>query len=367
MTKIGIIGGGQLGRMLALAGYPLGLEFCCMDPQENCSGGQVMPLIQGNYDDEVALKSIAEQCDILTYEFENIPVETVKFLKKYRPTYPGESVLAVAQDRGEEKSTMRRLKIPTVDFHLVNSFEDLKNGIQQLGLPAILKTCRMGYDGKGQWKMESFEQAEELWPTLPKVPMILEAFCPFEREVSLITAASRTGKRAYYPLIENHHEQGILSWSQFPAAQLTKDLQKQAEDYANRLIEDLNYVGVFTIEFFVKEGQLLVNEIAPRVHNSGHLTIEGSVCSQFENHLRAILGWPLGETSARGHNLMLNLIGDFPDKEKLLKVTGLHLHDYGKTPRSKRKLGHLTICFEDEKTLEGKKQTVLELISKNLY
>ncbi len=364
MTKIGIIGGGQLGRMLALAGYPMGLKFCCLDPQTGCSGGQVMPWIPGNYDDEAALKKIAQQCDVLTYEFENIPVKTVKFLQKHRSVFPGESVLEVAQDRGQEKSALRKLEIPTVDFHLVNDndLEALKSAIKKMGLPAVLKTCRMGYDGKGQWKIQSLKEAEKLWPKLPRVDLILEAFCHFDREVSLVAVAGRNGQRNFYPLIENHHEQGILSWSRFPAPQVSSALQAQAEDYAMRLIDELDYVGVLTIEFFVKEGQLLVNEIAPRVHNSGHLTIEGAHCSQFENHLRAILGWPLGETTAHGHTLMVNLIGEFADQENLLKISGLHLHNYGKQARPKRKLGHIGVGFTDEKNLEANLEAILKLI-----
>ncbi|MGQ9904735.1 MAG: 5-(carboxyamino)imidazole ribonucleotide synthase, partial [Anaerolineae bacterium] len=236
-------------------------------------------------------------------------------------------------------------------FASVDSWEGLLDAARQIGLPAVLKTRRFGYDGKGQRLLRSADDLAPAWLALGSTPLILEQFVPFDRELSLLAARNTTGQIAFYPLIENHHREGILRMSIAPAPALDTQTQRQAQEHAQRLLERLDYVGVLAIEFFQRGGQLLANEMAPRVHNSGHWTIEGARASQFENHLRAILGWPLGDTSAVGHCAMLNIIGDLPDPAVALSVPGAHLHLYSKSPRPGRKLGHITLVEPSEADL----------------
>lgn len=340
---LGILGGGQLGYMLALAGYPLGLHFRFLDPSPEAPVGRIAQRVTADYSDHAALEKFANGLELVTYEFENVPVEAAKFLAERVPVYPPPAALEAAQDRVAEKTLFRNLEISTTDFLPIAKPAEFEAAVKELGLPAVLKTSRMGYDGKGQWTLRTAEDVAKAKAELPQVALILERFVPFRRELSVLAVRSRNGETAFYPLVENHHLGGILRLSLAPAPGLEPAVQRTAEDIARRVLESLKYVGVLAIEFFEHEGRLLANEMAPRVHNSGHWTIEGAVTSQFENHLRAVLGLPLGSTGPAGHCAMLNLIGDLPEPSEVLAVPDAHLHFYGKAPRPGRKLGHVTL------------------------
>lgn len=341
---VGILGGGQLGYMLALAGYPLGLHFRFLDPSPEAPVGRLAQRVTADYSDHAALEKFANGLELVTYEFENVPVAAAQFLAERVPVYPPPPALEAAQDRLAEKTLFRNLGIATTDFLSVATPGEFDAAIKQIGLPAVLKTCRMGYDGKGQWILHTSDEVLKAKEELPRVPLILERFVPFTRELSVLAARSPNGETAFYPLVENHHRGGILRLSLAPAPLLDPPIQRAAEDIARRVLESLKYVGVLAIEFFEHQGRLLANEMAPRVHNSGHWTIEGAVTSQFENHLRAVLGLPLGSTGPAGHCAMINLIGDLPEPSDVLAVPDAHLHLYGKAPRPGRKLGHVTVC-----------------------
>jgi 5-(carboxyamino)imidazole ribonucleotide synthase len=342
-VTIGILGGGQLGYMLALAGYPLGLHFRFLDPSPEAPVGRIAQRVTADYTDQVALEKFSSGLELVTYEFENVPVEAANFLAERVPVYPPPAALEAAQDRLKEKQLFQKLGIATTEFAPVLKQNDLDAAVKQIGLPAVLKTCRLGYDGKGQWIFRTLEDVAKAKPELPAAPLVLERFVPFTRELSVLAVRSRSGEIAFYPLVENHHRGGILRLSLAPAPRLEPPIQRAAEDAARRILESLKYVGVLAIEFFEAGGRLLANEMAPRVHNSGHWTIEGAVTSQFENHLRAVLGLPLGCTSSTGHSAMLNLIGELPESSDVLAVPDAHLHLYGKSPRPGRKLGHITL------------------------
>ena len=340
---IGILGGGQLGYMLALAGYPLGLHFRFLDPSPEAPVGRIAQRVTADYTDEAALEKFASGLELVTYEFENIPVEAANFLAERVLVYPPPAALEAAQDRLAEKNLFRKLGIATTEFAPVSNPSDLDAAVKTIGLPAVLKTSRMGYDGKGQWILRTAEEVAKAKSELPAVTLILERFVPFTRELSVLAVRSRNAETAIYPLVENHHRGGILRLSLAPAPRLDPLIQRAAENAAHRVLESLKYVGVLALEFFEHQDELLVNEMAPRVHNSGHWTIEGAVTIQFENHLRAVLGLPLGSTGPAGHCAMLNLIGDLPDASEVLAVPDAHLHLYGKSPRPGRKLGHVTL------------------------
>ncbi len=340
---IGILGGGQLGYMLALAGYPLGLHFRFLDPSPEAPVGRIAQRVTADYTDEAALEKFASGLELVTYEFENVPVEAANFLAERVPVYPPPAALEAAQDRLSEKHLFQKLAIATTEFAPVLKPNDLDAAVKHIGLPAVLKTCRMGYDGKGQWILRTADDVAKAKRELPAAPLILERFVSFTRELSVLAVRSRTGEIAFYPLAENHHRGGILRLSLAPAPRLEPPIQRAAEDAARRILESLKYVGVLAIEFFESSGRLLANEMAPRVHNSGHWTIEGAVTSQFENHLRAVLGLPLGSPGPAGYCAMLNLIGNLPDSSEVLAVPDAHLHLYGKSPRPGRKLGHVTL------------------------
>jgi 5-(carboxyamino)imidazole ribonucleotide synthase len=359
-VTIGILGGGQLGYMLALAGYPLGLHFRFLDPSPEAPVGRIATRITAQYDDHSALKKFAAGLELVTYEFENVPVEAARFLAERVPVLPPPAALEAAQDRLNEKHLFQKLGIATTEFAAVADQDALDGAVRQVGLPAILKTCRMGYDGKGQWILRGAEDIAKAKSELPAgnaaagkrdaaepsqqtAQFLLERLVPFTRELSVLGVRGRDGEMAFYPLVENHHRGGILRLSLAPAPQLDRAVQQAAEDAARRVFDALQYAGVLAIEFFEHEGRLLANEMAPRVHNSGHWTIEGAVTSQFENHLRAVVGLPLGSSSAIGCSAMLNLIGDVPDSAEVLAVRDAHLHLYGKSARAGRKLGHVTL------------------------
>ena len=348
MTTVGVLGGGQLGRMLALAGYPLGLKLRFFDHSPEAPAGQVGELAVSEFDDLEALDEFARGVDVVTYEFENVPVQAVEHLAKTVRVYPPAEALTNSQDRLSEKRFLRALGIPTASFAPVASAEELQDAVAEIGFPSILKTRRMGYDGKGQCRLSRAEDCGAALAEMQGAPAILEGMVPFEREVSLLTVRSVSGQIEFYPLIENYHEGGILRRSIAPAPGISAGLQQLAQQYGAAIAERLNYAGVLAVEFFQLGEQLLVNEMAPRVHNSGHWTIEGATTSQFENHLRAVLDLPLGITDALGVSAMLNCIGSTPDRRACLAVPGLHFHTYGKSSREGRKVGHLTICAENE-------------------
>ncbi len=341
--SIGILGGGQLGYMLALAGYPLGLRFRFLDPSPEAPVGRIAPRVTGDFSDRAALEKFAHGLEVVTYEFENVPVDAAHFLSKHVPVFPPPAALETAQDRLREKQLFEKLGIATTKNVAVSSAYDLDQALKEVGLPAVVKTRRMGYDGKGQWVLRTPEEVKAAKEALPKVPMIMEQFIPFTRELSVLAVRGKSGETAFYPLVENHHRGGILRLSLAPAPSVAPEIQKAAEDAARKVLEALNYVGVLAIEFFEHDGKLLANEMAPRVHNSGHWTIEGAVTSQFENHLRAINGLPLGATTAIGSSAMINLIGELPESAQVLAIPSAHLHLYGKEARPGRKLGHVTL------------------------
>lgn len=349
---VGVLGGGQLGRMLALAGYPLGLRFRFLDNSPDAPAGHLAKLMVGAYDDTEVLERFAPGLELVTYEFENVPVASARFLAQRVRVYPPPEALEVAQDRLVEKDFFLRLGIATPPFVTVDTRADLDKALDHPGLPAVLKTRRFGYDGKGQLVVRQPDEAEPAWKALGEINLIWEGFVPFEREVSILAVRNRHGQTAFYPLVENYHRHGMLRLALAPAPHLAAPLQREAEEYARRILEALDYVGVLAVEFFQHEGRLLANEIAPRVHNSGHWTIEGAEISQFENHLRAVLGLPLGSTAAVGFSAMLNLIGTTPAAETLLAVSGAHVHLYGKATAPNRKLGHVTVCAGDPEILK---------------
>jgi 5-(carboxyamino)imidazole ribonucleotide synthase len=364
---IGILGGGQLGYMLALAGYPLGLHFRFLDPSPEAPVGRIANRVTADFSDEQALEKFSHGLEVVTYEFENVPVTAAKFLAERVPVYPPAVALEQAQERLREKRLFRKLDIPTTEFAEIAKREDLDAAVKQVGLPAMLKTCRMGYDGKGQWLLRTAEDVEKARAELPDVPLILEKFVPFTRELSILGVRGRGGEAAFYPLIENHHRGGILRLSLAPAPNLVASLQQEAEHAARKVLEALGYVGVLCIEFFEVGGRLLANEMAPRVHNSGHWTIEGAVTSQFENHLRAILGMPLGSTAAGGVSAMINLIGEIPESAEVLNVSNAHLHLYGKEPRAGRKLGHVTVRADHFEKLQQRLTALPDFFRRSEY
>ena len=342
MATVGILGGGQLARMLALAGAPLGLRFSVVDASGEACAGQVAPLTRADYTDLAALEAYARGIDVATFDFENVPAQTAQWLASHVPVFPNPKALAVAQDRLEEKQLFLRLGMRTPEFDAVDDRGGLEAAASRIGYPCVLKTRRLGYDGKGQFRLRGPQDLAPAWSALGGVPLILEAFVPFQREVSIVAVRARDGAFRAYPLTRNWHAEGILSASLAPSKE-TPELAATALEHARALAGELDYVGVFALELFVHEGGLLVNEMAPRVHNSGHWTIEGAWVSQFENHLRAVMGMPLGSTGARGPSVMLNWVGELPARDPVLREPCAYWHDYGKAPRPGRKVGHATI------------------------
>jgi len=340
--RVGILGGGQLGRMLALAGHPLGVRCTVLDPSDEPCAGQVCSHIRGEFDDYQALFKLVQVSDVVTYEFENVPVESARWLADRVTVFPPPLALEVSQDRLVEKKFLQSLGVPTPPFAAVDSREEFDSAVREIGLPAVLKTRRFGYDGKGQTVFRTPAEAGAAWEKLGGRPLILEGFVPFDRELSVIAVRSKNGEVVCYPLIENEHRDGILHRSIAPATEVGEELTERSHDFAARILNELNYVGVLTVEWFQDGPRLLANEMAPRVHNSGHWSIEGSQTSQFENHLRAICGWPLGIADVVGCSAMFNYIGEVPETESVLKLPNAHLHNYGKAHRPGRKVGHVT-------------------------
>lgn len=345
--------------MLVLAGVPMGLRFLVLDAAEDSCAAQCAPMLYADYRDHTALAEFASRVDVATFDFENVPADSAQWLAQRCQVFPNPRALATAQDRMQEKTLFRELDIPVPPFADVDSRESLDAAIALIGLPCILKTRRMGYDGKGQFRIKTAQNgepqpsaenadanADAAWDALgaqaQTVGLILEAFVPFERELSVIAVRGRDGEFRHWPLTENWHDHGILSAS-LAGAEIESQLAATAVEYARRIAERLDYVGVFALELFLADGQLLANEMAPRVHNSGHWTIEGAETSQFENHLRAVVGLPLGSTRLLGHSCMLNWVGELPDAGVVLSDPCGHWHDYGKSPRDGRKVGHATV------------------------
>lgn len=361
--KLGILGGGQLARMLALAAYPLGITTSCLDPNPKACAGDVTDLIVAEFTDESALRQFLVDVDCVTIENENIPMSCAEFVSKSRPLYPSANALEIAQDRLHEKSFFKSLQIPTPVFVSVKSEEELMRAVSDLGLPAVLKTRRFGYDGKGQCVLRDQSDISKSWRLLQTQSLILEEFISFEYELSLIAVRNKRGKTHFYPLVKNHHVNGILCSSEAPFN--NNALQQVAQNHAIKMLDALQYVGVFTIEYFYDGNKLIVNEIAPRVHNSGHWTIEGAHTSQFENHLRAICDLPLGSTETIGHCFLINCIGEMLTAKSCLHIPGVHYHAYGKTPQPGRKLGHITLVDTNLECYQKSKQTLSEITSNN--
>ncbi|MFC3816496.1 5-(carboxyamino)imidazole ribonucleotide synthase [Lysobacter sp. GCM10012299] len=367
MTTVGILGGGQLARMLALSGAPLGLRFLVMDNVADACAGQFAPMVVGDYRDETTLAEFASRVDVATFDFENVPSESAQWLSERVQVFPNPRALATAQDRLAEKTLFQQLGIPVPPFAAIDTREQLDAAIATIGTPCILKTRRLGYDGKGQFRIKSPADADAAWDALgaqaSKVGLILEGFIHFERELSVVAVRGRDGEFRAWPLTENWHVDGVLSASLAPA-RVDSALAELAYEHARKLGEALDYVGVFALELFCRDGELLANELAPRVHNSGHWTIEGSETSQFQNHLRAVLGLPLGDTRMVGLACMLNWIGEMPSATPVLAEPGGHWHDYGKSSRAGRKVGHATVRADSAQALATSLQRIGESLGR---
>ena len=347
--RIGVLGAGQLGRMLALAGYPLDFDFVFFDPAEEACAAPLGDHIHAAYDDAAALQKFCDAVDVVTYEFENVPAACAALVAARKPLLPHPRALETGQDRLSEKRLFDALKIAVPPYAPVGSRDELDAALRAIGFPCVLKTRRMGYDGKGQAVLRSAADVDAAWARLGTQPLLLEGFVAFEREISCIGVRGKDGATAFYPIAENVHRDGILRTS-IPRA--NDSLQGAAESATRAVMERLDYTGVLAFEFFAAGGRLLGNEIAPRVHNSGHWTIDGAQCSQFENHLRAVAGLPLGSTAMRGHCAMVNFIGSVPELARLAAIPGLHVHLYGKQAKPARKIGHANLTTDSEAQLK---------------
>ena len=360
MSRVGVVGAGQLGRMMALAGYPLNIRCHFLDRSSDAPAAQVAPILLGELADPAMLRQLAGDSDVLTFDWENVPASALQSLRGRVPIRPSVRSLSISQDRLLEKRLFTRLRIPVAPHAAIDNRADLTRAVQTLGAHGVLKTRRLGYDGKGQALIRNQRETAQAWDTLRGSPLIYERFMPFSHEVSLVAVRTPRGAIKYYPLARNTHQDGILRTSIAP--HIEPAIEKRARLYVRRVLEALNYVGVLAIEFFVVNRKLIANEMAPRVHNSGHWTIEGCLSSQFENHLRAICGLPLGATDALGHAAMINFIGKMPDRKRLLQIDGLAFHDYGKEPRPARKLGHCTIVSSTPAARDRALRRALKLI-----
>ncbi|QTP60280.1 5-(carboxyamino)imidazole ribonucleotide synthase [Billgrantia antri] len=348
--NIGVLGAGQLGRMLALAGYPLANRFTFLDTTGHPSAGIGEVMIYT--DQHHLLDDFLAKVDLVTYEFEHLPVALVQAIEEVKPVYPCSEAIRICQNRAEEKALFDRLGIPTPAYRIVESAEALEAAARELGTPVVAKSVTEGYDGKGQAVLRDPGEAAEAWRSINHPKLIVEAFVDFVREVSIIAVRGRDGEVAFYPMAENLHVDGILRYSLAPMPDLDDAVQQTADGYIRALLDELDYVGVLTLELFqTRDGKLLANEMAPRVHNSGHWTMDGAVTSQFENHLRAIQGLPLGDTSARQPTCMVNVIGQEGNPAAILAITDAHLHRYDKSERPGRKLGHVNLVAESHAEL----------------
>ncbi len=345
--RVGILGGGQLGRMLAEDAQRIGIDVLVIDPQAGCSASQVAPTLTAAYESPEVARAL-EDCDVVTYEFEGVPLETCRALEAKMPLHPSTRALEVVRDRLLEKSFLRDHDIATADFEPVSNLEELERAVESVGLPAILKTRSDGYDGKGQWRLHGPDDLAPAARELGDRPAILEAFVPFDRELSLVAVCDADGAIEMWAPPENAHVGGILRISRAPAAGLTDAQLATGREWLARICGALDYRGVIAIELFEVDGRWLVNEMACRVHNSGHWTLDGAQTSQFENHMRAVAGWPIESTALDGSSAMLNLIGTLPPAGAVESVEGAKLYDYGKAPRPLRKIGHVNVRREDD-------------------
>jgi 5-(carboxyamino)imidazole ribonucleotide synthase len=359
--RVGILGGGQLAWLLAIAAERLGIACRALDPSPEAPAGRVCELIQAPYDDLDGLTRLAAGCDVVTYEFENVPVAAPERLAELGAILrPDPRALAVSQDRLEEKRLFGSLGIATAPYERVDSSEAAEAAIEHLG-PSILKTRRLGYDGKGQVRITRTEEASSAFESLGGVPCIAEGLVAFDTELSIIATRSPRGSMRVYPVSENRHREGILRRTDAPA-RVSSAIAQEAVGLAEAVLSDLDYVGTMAIELFLTGRTLVANEIAPRVHNSGHWTIEGAETSQFENHLRAICDLPLGSAALRAPSTMMNVIGSWPARASLLRVPGAAVHDYGKAERSGRKLGHVTVTAADAAAVSSRVRALESLL-----
>lgn len=358
--KLGLLGGGQLARMMALAGAPLGIRSVIVDPKADACAAPLGEFFAADYEDSQALKHLAE-CDRVTCDFENVPAAALAALESRTKVHPSPSALAIAQDRKDEKHCFEELGIETVAFRLVSSRPELAAAVEELGYPVVLKTRRLGYDGKGQAVLRDPEDLELAWRELGESALIAEQWIDFDFECAITAVRGESGEMRFWPVSRTWHRDGILQMA--GSLPVPEWLQARAETTLRSLAEHLHYVGCMTLELFVAGDRLLANEFAPRVHNSAHWTIEGSSCSQFENHLRAVAGWPLGETRARGVAMMFNFIGQLPDRSAWLQRPGLHWHDYCKAERPGRKVGHATLVASTPDALKAQLEAARSALS----
>jgi len=362
-VNIGVLGGGQLARMLALAGIPLGCRFHFLDPAPGACAAPLGEMHSAEFTDIDAVRNLAREVDIATFDFENVPAVSARAMSELRTLRPGVEALEACQDRLNEKRLVEQLGIAVPAHRSVDSRAELLEAVEDIGLPAVLKTRRLGYDGKGQAVLTTMEDLEHAWQRLAGVPLILEAFVPFAAECSVQAVRGVDGEVRFWPLIHNVHADGMLVLSR-PGV-FGSGLQQQAEGIARKLLDHWNYVGVLTVEFFLHNGSLLVNEIAPRVHNSGHWSIDGAATSQFENHVRAICALPLGETTLCSPSLMFNWIGTLPDRDRVMALPEAHWHDYGKAARPGRKVGHATLTARTQSQLDEHATRLADLLGGN--
>jgi 5-(carboxyamino)imidazole ribonucleotide synthase len=360
-VKIGIVGGGQLGRMLGLAATPLGIECEFLEHSADVPAAATGRIHVAALDDTQAIEQLAQSVDVLTSEIENVAIAGLEAAARHCRVAPPAKAIAAAQDRLSEKRLFADYGIPTANYSVLDSAEDAAALPASDAAPRLIKTRRLGYDGRGQRLVRSTAEAQSAFSELGSVPSIAEELVDFECEVSMIGVRGLTGELAFYPLCQNTHKDGQLDCTIVPFE--NAQLQAQAEEWVASLLERTEYVGVLTVEFFVTSSGLIANEMAPRVHNSGHWSIEGAETSQFENHIRAVAGLPLGATTLRGHTAMLNLIGTMPKRVAVLAQPGVHLHDYGKQPRPGRKLGHCTLVDTDREALLRRLSALRSLIS----
>lgn len=363
MKKVGVLGAGQLGRMLALAGYPLELDFHFFDTSGSPSVGLGQVTIDKDADiEDEKLKAFLADTDVVTYEFEHLPLHLTQHIEEQATLHPPSESIRICQNRSEEKALFTKLGIPTPEYRIINSLEELQKAVAELGCPVVTKTTTEGYDGKGQFVIKQAEQCNEAWETIGDRELIVEAFVNFSRELSIIAVRSDNDDMTVYPLAENDHHEGILRYSTAPAPSLDKEVVDQAKLYIKELMHEMGHVGVLTLELFETDNGLVANEMAPRVHNSGHWSIEGTRCSQFENHLRAICGMPLGCTEATSPTCMINIIGEKGDTNAILELPYAHLHLYGKEERKGRKLGHVTVQADSYEELAWRVKNVMQFL-----
>lgn len=357
IERVGIIGGGQLAQMLAQSVQPLGVRCTVLDPNENCCASSVCEQIVGEYNDPDALTQLADCSEVVTYEFENVPAAAAEIIKPLRPIHPNPDALGYAQDRHLERGMFSKLGIAIPNYRAIDDVESLSAALGELGTPAILKARTLGYDGKGQVLINDPRNAREAFETIGSVPAILDQFVEFTRELSIVATRSVAGDIVCYPLSENVHRGGILRVSKAPARAVSTKLTEQAQHAARQILNRFEYVGTLAVEFFQigsgDDATLVANEIAPRVHNTGHWTIEGAQTSQFENHMRAVMGMKLGSADPIGCSAMVNIIGDEPRAGALQSMPEAHVHMYGKAPRAGRKIGHVTLNAPSEGELDA--------------